>query len=546
MTSSTARQALHLDPLLDGDPRQVGPFHLVGRVGSGGMGSVFAARPPQDPAAEGYVAVKLVHAAYAVDPDFRARFAREVELVRRVVGPCVPRFLGADPEAETPWLATEFVAGDTLGAHLKHNGVLAEPLLTSFALGIAEALRGIHAAGIVHRDLKPGNVILAPDGPKVLDFGIARAVGETALTRTGGVVGTPGWIAPEQIQAGEPGPAADVFAWGCLVAQAARNEHAFGPGTGNTLTYRVLREEPDLTGLPEHLRRLVADALAKDPTQRPTAPQLVHALSAHLAGQPAPPEQEAATVGRILHHQWQGIAKRTPTPPPRSRRRRWPLRIAAAGVAVLLLAGLGATGAYLLGYGPGVNPSTSSGVDRSGDDATTAVNEEEQPQLPPEAVQEAVDPTSDYGGRVEVDEDGPAEFILEFNYGADTVAVRPGAHLRIQEIQQTEGGVAFSGEAFTQGIPEIHLHEENFPLLTSEGEILSTEAFELSQSHESYAELPGPEETVPVTLTYPGAPDTGLLVYRDVDEGYEDGPIPSVGVCYDVAAGFHTDYEACV
>lgn len=523
----------------------MGPFRLVGRIGSGGMGSVFAARPPEEPPANRYLAIKLVHSAYAADPDFRARFAREVDLVRRVTGPCVPAFLGADPNAETPWLATEFVTGEPLNRHLKDNGPLAEPMLSAFAIGIAEALRAIHATGIVHRDLKPGNVILAPDGPKVLDFGIARAVDETALTRTGGVVGTPGWIAPEQLQSSEPGPPADMFAWGCLVAQAARDEHPFGSGAGNTLTYRVLREEPDLTGVPDQLLPLVTGALAKEPAQRPTAEQAVGTISGQFGAPPPQPEQEPATVGRLLHHQWHGIPERTPTPPPRPRRR-WPWMAAAAGAALFLVLGLGAAGAHISSYAPWVTGEDATVAGDGADEGEAADGGGTgEAELPPEAVEEAVNPQSQHGARIDENDDGDPQIFLRLFYHSDTVT---GAvtMLSLTEVEQTAEGLTIAAEASWGGGDEIVVSEHNFPIITDGDEFTPTEGFEFDPSMDDQQEYFFTNDSMPFTLTYPDAPDSGLLTFRDVDEEYPNGTIPSVGVCYDVDEGFHTDYASCV
>lgn len=271
-----------LRPSAAGDPRTVGPFRIVGRIGSGGMGVVHAGLAPDGQRA----AVKVIQAEYAGDPSFRARFAREVKLMRRVEGPCLVPLLDADANAEQPWLATPFVPGPTLSAYLRQSGPLSGVQLHALAAGVAGALAAVHAAGIVHRDLKPGNVILAPDGPRVLDFGIAHALDETAITRTGSLTGTPGWSSPEQYR-GEPGgPAADVFAWGALVAQAATGRHPFGTGAPDVMAYRIVAEEPDLAGVPEELLPHVTAALAKDPAERPASARLAEHVGALFAADP--------------------------------------------------------------------------------------------------------------------------------------------------------------------------------------------------------------------------------------------------------------------
>ncbi|WP_234436004.1 serine/threonine-protein kinase [Streptomyces sp. NRRL S-813] len=251
----------------------------MGRIGSGGMGVVHAGLAPDGQRA----AVKVIQAEYAGDPSFRARFAREVKLMRRVDGPCLVPLLDADANAGQPWLATPFVPGPTLSEYLRGSGPLSGVHLHALAAGVAGALAAVHAAGIVHRDLKPGNVILAPDGPRVLDFGIAHALDETAITRTGSLTGTPGWSSPEQYR-GEPGgPAADVFAWGALVAHAATGRHPFGTGAPDVLAYRIVAEEPDLAGVPEELLPHVTAALAKDPAERPASARLAEHVGALFA-----------------------------------------------------------------------------------------------------------------------------------------------------------------------------------------------------------------------------------------------------------------------
>ena len=358
-----------LSPLHPDDPENVGPHRLIGRLGAGGMGVVYGALDANGTP----VAVKTVHARLAADRDFRARFAREVNLVARVDGLCTPRFLGADVAGAVPWMATEYVPGPTLRQHVRARGPLTGEVLKAFAVGAAEALRAVHAQGIVHRDLKPGNVILAPDGPKVLDFGIARAMGETAVTRTGGLFGTPGWIAPELYAGAEPTPAADVFAWGALVAFTGTGHNPFGKGEADTLAYRVAAEEPDLAGVPPELLPLLRAALAKDPDLRPTADQAM----AELVG--ADPTAEATRV--LLDGTWsvgpptdlsgwaEGPLRRTRRPRCGGRRRS--LMWAAAATALVLVAG----GAWWAG--------SRMGPDDSGEgDVATETSAEAELELP--------------------------------------------------------------------------------------------------------------------------------------------------------------------
>jgi serine/threonine protein kinase len=290
-----------LKPRLSGDPERIGPYRVAGRLGAGGMGVVYGAVD-----AEGQpVAVKLVHAEYAADPEFRVRFAREVELVRLVQARCTPAFAGADTEADTPWLATEYVPGPTLREHVQAEGALEGGMLTALSAGLAEALHAIHAAGVVHRDLKPGNVILSSDGPKVLDFGIAQALDATKLTRTGGLVGSPGWIAPERYEGHEATPATDVFAWGGLVAYAATGRNPFGTGAPNVVAMRTLKQKPDLTGVPESLMPLVSAALFRDPGQRPDTEALASELASGATGAQLPGTAPTRALASMLDADWQ-------------------------------------------------------------------------------------------------------------------------------------------------------------------------------------------------------------------------------------------------
>ncbi|TDQ51590.1 serine/threonine protein kinase [Actinorugispora endophytica] len=288
------------------DPSQIGSYRLLKRLGAGGMGVVYAGVDAHG----GVVAVKVVHAEYAADPEFRARFAREVDLLGRVGGACAVPLLGADPQAARPWLATPFVSGSTLGGYVRRHGPIREPLLRGLAAGVAEALTRIHEAGIAHRDLKPANVILSPNGPRVLDFGIARAVDETALTRTGSVIGSPGWISPDHYRGAPATFADDVFAWGGLVAYAATGRPPFGKGSPDAIGYRVVHEEPDLDGFTGPLADLARAALDKDASKRPTAARLLTGIAA--VGQRFAPSVSNASeathvLSQVLDDNWTGV-----------------------------------------------------------------------------------------------------------------------------------------------------------------------------------------------------------------------------------------------
>ncbi|MFC8700577.1 ABC transporter substrate-binding protein [Streptomyces anulatus] len=272
-------------PLTSEDPRTVGPYRTLVRLGAGGMGVVYLARS----AGGALAAVKVIRAEHAEDPGFRARFRREAEAAARITGPWVVPVLGADTEDREPWLATAFVPGPSLAEVVGAGGAL--PTTTVRALGsrLADALVAVHAAGLIHRDVKPGNVLLALDGPRLIDFGIARHEGATALTTTGAVIGTPGYLAPEQASAGPLGPPCDVFSLGCVLVYAATGRRPFGEGGGAGALFRTIHEEPDLTGVEPGLAPLIAACLAKDPAARPTASRVRDALTAKAPGGPGSP-----------------------------------------------------------------------------------------------------------------------------------------------------------------------------------------------------------------------------------------------------------------
>ncbi|WP_030196823.1 serine/threonine-protein kinase [Streptomyces sp. NRRL S-87] len=260
-------------------PATAGPYRLFAELGAGGMGRVLLGAGPDGR----LVAVKQIHAEYADEDGFRARFRREVAASRKVSGACTAAVLDADPEAETPWLASVFVPGPALDQALEAGGPLSEEALRRLAAGLATALADIHRAGLVHRDLKPSNVLLAEDGVRVIDFGIARAVeGGTRITHTGSLIGSPAYMAPEQASGGAVTAATDVFALGSTLVAAATGHPPFAAESVPRLLYEILHAEPDLSGVPEGLRGLVGACLAKDPERRPT-PDEVLAMVGTLA-----------------------------------------------------------------------------------------------------------------------------------------------------------------------------------------------------------------------------------------------------------------------
>jgi hypothetical protein len=263
-------------PLSDADPTRIGPYRLHGRLGAGGMGQVFLGRSPGGR----MVAVKVVRPELAEDAEFRHRFATEAAAARRVGGFYTAQVVDADPEGSPPWLATAYIPGPSLNQAVTAHGPLPLASVAVLGAGLAEGLAAVHASGVVHRDLKPANVILAEDGPRLIDFGIARALDATSHTRTSTVLGTAAFMSPEQATGEEVGPASDVFSLGCVLAYAATGRGPFGEGPVHAVVYRVVHTPPDLTGLPSELADLVGSCLAKDPGARPAVAAVLDRLAA--------------------------------------------------------------------------------------------------------------------------------------------------------------------------------------------------------------------------------------------------------------------------
>src|SRR6266851_284430 len=259
------------------DPQLIGPYRLRGRLGAGGMGRVYLGLSPGGRP----VAVKVIRADLAQDPEFRARFRREIAVARKVSGLYTAPVIDADVDGPVPWLATAYVEGPSLADAVRDHGPLPAASVLALAKGLAEGLSAIHAAGVVHRDLKPANVLLAQDGPRVIDFGISRAVEASALTHTGLVVGSPGFMSPEQAEGRAVGPPSDIFSLGAVLAFAASGQGPFGSGSTPALVYRVVYSVPSLDLVPAEVRPLVERCLAKDPARRPSAGDLLAAAAAY-------------------------------------------------------------------------------------------------------------------------------------------------------------------------------------------------------------------------------------------------------------------------
>ncbi|MFJ3667499.1 PQQ-binding-like beta-propeller repeat protein [Streptomyces sp. NPDC090106] len=311
-------------------PEYAGHYRLESRLGSGGMGVVHLARSTSGMK----VAVKVVHGEFAKDPEFRGRFRQEVAAARRVSGAFTASVVDADPEAERPWMATLFIPGPTLADHVKRNGPMDHAQLRRLMAGLAEALRDIHRVGVVHRDLKPSNVLLAEDGPKVIDFGISRPKDSELRTETGKLIGTPPFMAPEQFRRPrEVGPAADIFALGSVLVHAATGRGPFDSDSPYIVAYQVVHDEPDLTGVPENLAPHIERCLAKDPEDRPTPDELMRALRSVAASYDTQAFIPAQRTGDDI------LPEPPAAAPPRRSRPRFGKRSALIAGAVALIAG---------------------------------------------------------------------------------------------------------------------------------------------------------------------------------------------------------------
>ncbi|MFB9839609.1 serine/threonine-protein kinase, partial [Actinoallomurus acaciae] len=265
-------------PLRPGDPPELGGHRLLRRLGEGNQGVVFLGRSPSGE----QVAIKLLHARMATDPNARDRFVRELSAAKKVARFCTAQVLDADLAGDHPYIVSEYVEGRSLRSHILTDGPRTGGALERLAIGTLTALAAIHKAGIVHRDFTPHNVLLGPDGPRVIDFGIARALG-AAGNNESARAGTPSYMAPEQVKGDEIGPPADMFAWGSTILFAATGHPPFGNEAVHAVMQRILHDEPDVSALPEPLRSVVAACLAKDPSRRPTAQQAQAGLLGHEA-----------------------------------------------------------------------------------------------------------------------------------------------------------------------------------------------------------------------------------------------------------------------
>jgi len=307
------------------DPRVVGSFRLHRRLGAGGMGVVYLGSDRRGQR----VALKVIRPDLAEDQEFRSRFAREVSAARRIRGGCTARLVAADLDADRPWFATQYVPGPSLHDKVAEAGPLSAADVAAVGAALSEGLVAVHEAGVVHRDLKPSNILLSPKGPRIIDFGIAWATGASTLTHVGTAVGSPGFLAPEQVRGAAVTPATDVFSLGATLAYAATSDSPFGHGSSEVMLYRVVHEEPHLQGVPDALAPLVRACLAKDPEERPSTLQLslrlkeIAAREAQGITESRPPAQRNdpdRPSGRLAEQYAEQRTQRRPqgTPPPRT------------------------------------------------------------------------------------------------------------------------------------------------------------------------------------------------------------------------------------
>ncbi|MEV7563919.1 serine/threonine protein kinase [Streptomyces tanashiensis] len=353
-----------MSDLEDGDPAQIGSFRLVARLGSGGMGTVYLARREAE---GGLVAVKTIKSEYAQEEGFRRRFVREAVAASSVRSTYTVRVVGFDTQAREPWIATEYVDGPSLRDHVQKHGSMPSPTVVELALGLCFGLAAIHKAGLVHRDLKPGNVLLADDGPKIIDFGLAHAVDFTHFTNPGTVLGTPGYFSPEQVKGERVDSASDVFALGAILAYASSGQHAFRGITPLTAQYHVVHEEPHLSSVPEGLREMVAACMSKDPRERPLVSELLSYLTSLRSHGGKHPAAKFTQVSRLGVEENMGGGE-TPAAAPFSSammKKRRQVLIAASGGALVVFGVVG--GLWLLpdsekptSMASGIKPSAST------------------------------------------------------------------------------------------------------------------------------------------------------------------------------------------
>ena len=426
-------------PLAASDPRCIGSYQPVGRLGMGGMGVVYLAVSQEDRR----VALKVVRSELADEPQFRVRFAREVQAARAVGGQYTAHLVDADTEATPQWIATEYIPGPTLAEHVESHGAMPEDQVRLLGLGLAEAIEAIHAAGLIHRDLKPSNVILSAEGPKVIDFGISQAVDATSLTQTGVYVGSLAWMSPEQVTGDALSPTTDMFSLGLLLAYAALGRHPYGEGRPEAVAFRMVNQAPDLSDVPPSLRAPCGRLLSKTPNDRPSPEAVVHALTNGAT--------QIHDITRVMDIRWDGtVAGNRPTLPPvpdanpaapaPPRKRRRGLAVALAGTTTVAAA---TAAAVALGAIP-----LPTGGDVTDADAAAIASPSAEVEPGEEREQAAVEnstPTS-----TDQPNDTPDRYPLLVD---STLTVRSGPYLDAEAIGQLSANDTVLIECTADGDP---------------------------------------------------------------------------------------------
>ncbi|QUW92968.1 serine/threonine-protein kinase [Streptomyces sp. V17-9] len=511
-----------METLQSDDPQELGSYRLLRRLGAGGMGRVYLARSPGGRT----VAVKVVRPDLAADHDFRERFRHEVEIAKAVSGRFTAPVVDADPDAPLPWLATSYVLGpdltDVVGAH----GALPERTVRALAAGLAAALQDIHAAGLMHRDLKPSNVLLAADGPRLIDFGIARAVDGSRMTQTGVVVGSPGYMSPEQAVGKDVGVAGDVFSLGSVLAFAATGRGAFGDGTTSHagLLYQVVHGEADLTGVPPSLLGLVRACLMKDPTQRPAPGEIVTALAGQGIDAALHDWLPSAVASTIATHA-AGIldleAPETPRTVPQSQER----ATTGFGPAPTMLDGSPSTGTTGHGTAPGGAPVPAYGTPLPG-----TVPLGEAPESAPARSRRRVLGMAVGGAAAVAVAGGGVAWALTSGDGSDEATGASGGHAAAEPVEEnfTTPPAGVAPQPLWHESAEEDSTSPRVPLLTHEGLLLVS-----GDPLVAYDVRTGKARWTKAGICRPGA----QLLFHDGKVFLADGDYEGALVAYDVKTG---------
>ncbi|WKX19449.1 MULTISPECIES: serine/threonine-protein kinase [unclassified Streptomyces] len=511
-----------METLQSDDPQELGSYRLLRRLGAGGMGRVYLARSPGGRT----VAVKVVRPDLAADHDFRERFRHEVEIAKAVSGRFTAPVVDADPDAPLPWLATSYVLGpdltDVVGAH----GALPERTVRALAAGLAAALQDIHAAGLMHRDLKPSNVLLAADGPRLIDFGIARAVDGSRMTQTGVVVGSPGYMSPEQAVGKDVGVAGDVFSLGSVLAFAATGRGAFGDGTTSHagLLYQVVHGEADLTGVPPSLLGLVRACLMKDPTQRPAPGEIVTALAGQGIDAALHDWLPSAVASTIATHA-AGIldleAPETPRNVPQSQER----ATTGFGPAPTMLDGSPSSGTTGHGTAPGGAPVPAYGTPLPG-----TVPLGEAPESAPARSRRRVLGMAVGGAAAVAVVGGGVAWALTSGDGSDEATGASGGHAAAEPVEEnfTTPPAGVAPQPLWHESAEEDSTSPRVPLLTHEGLLLVS-----GDPLVAYDVRTGKARWTKAGICRPGA----QLLFHDGKVFLADGDYEGALVAYDVKTG---------